>query len=131
VDVGGSGDPEIERPPPGLTPTADDGCCKPSPLARDRRIDGEGIERRFDHTEPLRSPGALVLRAGDEHAEVQFGERCRADRTFELTRAFCADEDGGVEEGSHLFGEEIRDLGRKRREIIVECLRRGCVPDRL
>jgi hypothetical protein len=131
VNVRGSGDHEIERTPPGLSPAADKGCCKPSPFARDRSVDGQRIERGLDHTEPLQPPGPLVLRAGDEDAEVQFGERCGADRAFELTWAFCADEDGGIEENSHLFGEEIRDLGGKLGEIVVERLRRGRVPHAL
>ena len=74
MNVRGSGDHEIERPLPRLSPAADDGCCKPSPFARDLSVDGQGIEGGLDHTEPLRPPGALVFRVGDEDAEVQLGE---------------------------------------------------------
>ena len=63
-----------ESPLPRLAPAADNGGCKPSPLARDRRVDMQGIERGLDYPEPLRSPGSLVSRIGDEDAEVQLGE---------------------------------------------------------
>ncbi len=74
MNVRGSGDHEIERPLPRLSPAADDGCCKPSPFASDRRVNRQGIERGLDNTEPLRPPSSLVLRARDEDAEVQLGE---------------------------------------------------------
>jgi hypothetical protein len=131
MDVRGRSDHEVECSPPGLSPAADNSRCQPSPFACDRRVDGQGIERRLDDTEPLGPAGSLVLRTGDEDAEMQFGKRCGADRAFELTRAFCADEYGGIEQGSHLFGEEICDLGGKLGEIVVERLRRGRVPDSL
>ena len=131
MDVRGRGDHEVERPPPWLSPAVDNGCSQSSPFACDGCVDGEGIERCLDNTEPLGPPGPLVLRVGDEDAEMQLGKRRGADRAFELARAFCADEHGGVEEGSHLFGEEIRNLGGKRREIVVERLRGRRVPDSL
>ncbi len=74
MDVRGSGDHEIDRAPPRLSPAADNGSCKTSPFARDRRVDGQGIECGLDHTEPLRSTGSLVFRVGNEDAEVQLGE---------------------------------------------------------
>lgn len=74
MDVRSRGDHEVECPPPRLSPAADDGCCQRSPFARDRRIDGQGIEGCLDDTEPLGPPGSLVFRVGGEDTEVQFGE---------------------------------------------------------
>lgn len=131
MDIRGRGDREVDCSPPRLPPSADNRRCQPSPFACDRRVNGQGIERRLDDAEPLGPAGSLVLRAGDEDAEMQFGERCGADRPFELTRAFSADEHGGIEEGSHLSGEEISDLARKLGEVVVERLRRRRVPNSL
>jgi hypothetical protein len=131
VDGGGRGDYQVECAPPWLSPTTDDRCGEPSPFASDGRIDGEGIEGGLDDAEPLRPSSSLVLRVGNKDAEVQLGERCNADPAFEVTWAFRPDENRRIQEGSHLFVEEIGDFGRERREVVVERLRRGCVPDSL
>ena len=75
--------------------------------------------------------GEWLLVDGRHVERVGSGDPPAADRTVELARALCSDEDGGIEEGSHLFGEEICNLGGKFREIVVKRLRRGCVPDSL
>jgi hypothetical protein len=131
VDVCGRGDHQIERAPPWFPPTTDDSCGEPTPFASDGRIDREGIEGGLDDAEPLRPSRSLVLRVGNKDAEVQLGERCNADPTFEVTWALRPDENRRIEEGPHLFGEEIGDFGRELREVIVERLWRGRVPDSL
>lgn len=131
MDVRRGSGHEIERSPSRLPAAAYDGCCKSPPLTRDRRIHGQWVECGFDDTEPLRPASSLVLRVGDEDAEVQLGERCGADRAFELPRTFCGDQDGGIEEDAHLVGEDVGDLAGKPREIVVERLRRRRLPHSL
>lgn len=131
MDVRSRSDHEIESSAPRLSTATDDSCCESSPLACDRRVDGERVERGLDDAEPLRPSSSLVLRAGNENAEVQLGEGGCADRSFELTGALCTDENGGIEEHSQLLGEGVCDLGRKPREIVVERLGCRCLPDAL
>lgn len=62
---------------------------------------------------------------------MQLGKRHGADRTLELAGALCADQDGSVEDGTHLIGDDVGDLAGKPRQIVVERLRRRGLPDSL
>lgn len=110
MNVRGGSDHEIESSSARLAAAVHDGGCEPAPLTRDRRVDRQRLECRFDRAEPLRPEGSFVVVLCDEDAEVQFGERSDADGAFDAPRPFCSDEDGGIEEDAHLLGEEIGDL---------------------
>ncbi len=111
---GGCGD-EVEGSSAWLSATANHGCRESAPFARDRVVDGEGIECCLDHPETLRATCALIVVSGDEDAEVEFGERGGADCPFDVARTFCADENGGIEEGAQLLGVDVGDFPGKTR----------------
>jgi len=57
-----------------LCPTGSDCCRQASPLAGDRGIEGQRMERCLDDAEALCSPGAFVSVLCDEDTEVQLGQ---------------------------------------------------------
>ena len=131
MHVRGGGDHEIESSAAWLPAAVDDGGRKPSPFARDRRVDGKRVECGFDDAEPLRPASSLVLRVRDEDAEVQLGKRGCADGAFEVARAFRPDPDRGITDCAHLTREDSRRFRREPRQIGVESLRGRGLPDSL
>lgn len=131
MHVRGGCDHEIERSSPWLPAAAHDGRCESSPLARNRGVDGKGIEGCLHDSQPLCTTGSLVLLRGDENAEVQLSERRGADRSLEVGGPFRADQDGRVQEGAHLLDEDVDDLTGKARQVGIERLGDGRVPNAL
>ncbi|HVC88805.1 MAG TPA: hypothetical protein VNC40_15455 [Gaiellaceae bacterium] len=124
------GDDKIDRSAARFAAPADQGCREPAPFARDRRIDRERIEGRLDDSEPLRPARSFVVRTGDQHPEMQLGERRGADRSLQLPGTFGPDQDGGVEKDTHLR-KRIDEATRQTSQVVFERLRRGRLPDPL
>ena len=131
MDVRRRGDREVDSSSARFPPAAHERCREPRPFARDGGVDRERVERGLDDAEPLRPSSSLVVRAGDEDAKVEFGEGRGADGAFQLAGAFCRDQDRGVEKDAHLLRESIGELAGKPRQIVVERLRCGGLPDSL
>lgn len=93
VNVCRCGDHEIDGTAARFTAASDQGCCKPTPFARDSRVDRKRIEGGLDDPEPLCPAPPLIVGAGDQHAEMQLGERCGTDRALQLTGALGPDQD--------------------------------------
>jgi hypothetical protein len=104
--VGGAG-----RPGPALRRRA-------APLAGDRRVDGQRLERGLDHAESQRSAGPLVV-AGDQDAEVQFGQARGADGALERAGVVDADQHRRVEQRTHLR-EGVAELAGEAPEVLRE-----------
>jgi hypothetical protein len=57
-----------------------------TPLAGDGGVYREGVKRRLDDAEPLCATRALVGILRHKRTEVELGERCNADRSFDVLR---------------------------------------------
>lgn len=101
MGVGCRGDHEIHGAAARLGATGSDCCRQSSPLARDGGIERERMERCLNDAQALRSPGALVRVLCDEDAEMQLGQRRRADRALEIVRPVLGDQHGRVEQDLH------------------------------
>lgn len=75
VHVRGGCNHEVESSSSWPSAATDHGCGEPSPLACDRRVNGQWIEGCLDDSKPLRASGPLVLLCSNQHAEVKFGQR--------------------------------------------------------
>ena len=101
MGVGGCRDHEIHSASARLRPAGGDCCRQASPLARDGGVERERPKRRLNDAETLGAPSALVLVSCDEDAEMQLGQRCRADRAFDIVRSVLGDQHGRVEQSLH------------------------------
>jgi hypothetical protein len=84
-----------------LCPARSDGGRQASPLAGDGGVERERLESRLNDAETLRSSCTLVLVSCDKDAEMQLGQRCRADRAFEVVRSVLGDQHGRIEQRLH------------------------------
>jgi hypothetical protein len=97
MHVGRRRDHEVNRATSGLPATFGHGRCEPTPLPSDRCVDRKRIERGFYDAEPLRPPGTFVRIGRDKNPKVKLGERCCADRAFQVPGAGGPDQDGCIE----------------------------------
>src|ERR1700744_6155888 len=103
VNVGSSGDNEVDRAPTRLAATIPHSGRQTAPFARNLNRDRQCIERGFNRAQPVGANGALIVVAGDKYAEVQLGDRGDADRSLDIRRWLFADEYGRVEKRAHRY----------------------------
>jgi hypothetical protein len=128
VGVGGGGYGEVECAPAGLAAAGLYGGGEASPFACDSGVDRQRLECGLDHAQAQRAPGAFVVVAGDQRAEVKLGQAGGADRALEFSGIIGADQHGRVEQRPHLC-EGVGELARKALEVAGKGPGSGRVPD--
>lgn len=74
MDVGSSGDREVDGSAARLSAAFGDSRGETTPFSCHGGIHGKRIECRFDHAEPLGPERSLVGVRRNEHAKVKFGK---------------------------------------------------------